>query len=226
MGSSVEIIGIVPRLGVATIPKVDYPELAEIITRTFGLIVDKLDNFLCVTLAPSSTIFHPSRLYAFLRNWDGSPLPKEFLFYEDWDDDASEIYLACDAELQSLCNVLPVDTSGISPVHSHYGTNSVPSLTRRIRGLSGLRGIPMPMLSLDGIRCPDLSNRVFREDFPFGLRAIRATARLANMATPMLDLIDTWSQRSPIAAPIGNGSHDCTAAIRGCSLNDLIARSS
>jgi opine dehydrogenase len=225
MGSLVEIVGIVPRLAVATIPGADFSELAEMIAGAFGLVVDKLDNFLCVTLAPSPSIFHSSRLYAFLRSWDGSPLSKEPLFYEDWDDDASEIYLACDAELQGLCNALPLDMSGIPPAHSYYGTYSVLSLTRRIRGLQGLCGIPMPTRTLNGLRYPDLGNRIFREDFPFGLRAIRATAKLSNVATPMLDLIDAWSQSPPVVTPAGNHAHDCTAAIRSCSLGDLISRS-
>ena len=223
-GRQVEVLGVVPRLAVAASPRRHIAELVALLSATLSLPIDELDNFLCVTLAPSPTIFHPARLFALLSDWDGRSAfgGQPPLFYEDWDDTASRIYLRCDDELQAICRSLPLDMSGVTPARSHYGAPTAASLTGRIRSLAGLRAIPLPIRSGECGWMPDLRDRFFLEDFPFGLRAVRTIAALANVETPTLDMIDTWSQRPPIALP--SRSPDCSDRVRGRSLEEIVRK--
>jgi hypothetical protein len=222
-GREVTILGIVPRLAVAATPRQKGTELIGLVAAALSLPVDLLDNFLCATLAPSPSIFHPARLFSLLSDWDGcTPFKDVPLFYEDWDDTASDIYLRCDGDLQAVCRALPLDMSGVIPLYAHYGVSTASALTSRIRGLAGLRTVALPTCVSDTGQIPDLQSRFFTEDFPFGLRAVRAVARLAKVETPTLDLLDAWFSRAPIS--VGPVTADCTQRIRGCSLQDIVGR--
>lgn len=224
-GRQVEILGIVPRLPVAALPNRRFGDLAALIAATMAFPVEMLDNFLCVTLGPSSTIFHPARLFSFFDGRDDSAHVEDTpLFYQDWDDAASRVYLACDRELQSVCEALPIKMSGVVPACAHYGVSSPSALTARIRNLPGLRGIPLPMQRTRNGYAPDWHSRFFTEDFPFGLRAVRLVAALAKVETPLLDTIDAWSQHPPITAATARVEPDCGARLQGCSLADIVRR--
>jgi opine dehydrogenase len=225
-GREVDILGVVPRLAVAASPRRFAAELVNMLGVALSLPIDLLDNFLCVTLSPSSSIFHAARMHALLTDWDGSRTYQDVpLFYEDWDDAASELYLRCDAELQTVCRRIPLDMSGVTPASRHYGVSTASALTARIRSLEGLRGIAVPMQMNGKGNLPDVRNRYFLEDFPFGVEAVRTVAALAGIETPTLDEIDAWSQRPPIAPPQGTRA-GCASRVCGRSLNDLVLHAS
>lgn len=224
-GHQVEVLGVVPRLAVAASPRRQFPQLAALLSEALLMPIDELDNFICVTAAPSPAIFHPARLFSLLRGWDGrrgfATAPS---FYEDWDDEASRLYLKCDGELQAVCQTLPLDMSGVVPARAYYGASTPVALTARIRGLQGLRGVPAPMRRVGDRYFPDLHSRFFQEDFAFGIRAIRLIAGLAKIETPVLDTIDAWSQSPPIAVPSHPAPAGCVERVRGRSLDDIIRR--
>jgi NAD/NADP octopine/nopaline dehydrogenase, alpha-helical domain len=225
MGREVEIIGVVPRLAVAVSPRDAAAELLALLGTALSLPIDPLDNFLCATLAPSPTIFHPARMYSLLKDWDGTQSFDHVpLLYEHWDDAASEVYLRCDSELQAVCQRMPLEMSGVAPAVTYYNAGTPAALTSRIRALAGLRGIAMPMRNVGGRNLPDLCSRFFLEDFPFGMEAVRTVAALAGVETPMLDALDAWSRSPPIAGagrPVG-----CSSRIVGRSLDELVRRAS
>jgi hypothetical protein len=224
-GREVEIIGIVPSLAVAVLPRHSAAELVDMLGMALSLPIDVLDNFLCATLAPSPSIFHPARMYSLFKDWDGSATFDDVpLLYEDWDDAASELYLRCDAELQDVCNRLPLDMSRVIAASSYYGVSTASALTARIRGLAGLRGLAVPMRRTANGNLPDIHSRLFREDFPFGVEAVRMVAALAGIETPVLDEIHAWSRRPPIAPqqPLAG----CAARIQGRNLDDLVRHAS
>jgi opine dehydrogenase len=226
-GREVEILGIVPRLTIAVSPKHFAAELVNTLEMALSLPIDVLDNFLCATLAPSSSIFHPARMYSLLKDWDGSATFDDVpLLYEDWDDAASELYLRCDAELQAVCGRLPLDMSGVVAASAYYGASTPSALTARIRGLAGLRGLAVPMQMTGNGNLPDIHSRFFREDLPFGMEAVRTVATLMGIKTPALDAIDAWSRRLPIALPHWEPRAGCAARIRGRSLDDLVRHAS
>jgi opine dehydrogenase len=222
-GREVEILGVVPSLGVAAAPRRDFGNLAELLGTALSLRIELLDHFLCATLAPSASIFHPARLFAVFCDWDGyTPFRKVPLFYEEWDDGASKVYLHCDAELHAVCDAVPLDMSGIAPIRDHYGVSTAAALTARIRSLPGLRGISIPMRAVGHGYVPDLRSRFFTEDFPFGLGAVRVLAALVGVKTPLLDVIHAWSRRPPILPEHNSPAADCSERVRGRSLEDLI----
>lgn len=223
-GREVEILGIAASLPIAAAPRRDIGQVQAFLESALSLPITALDNFLSVTLAPLPSILHPARLFTLLRDWDGcTPFERVPLLYEDWDDAASATYLAFDAELQAVCAGLPLDMSDVVPVRSHYGISTASALTSRIRSLPGLRGIAAPMRAAAGGHLPDLHSRVFLEDFPFGLKAIRLVAALVGVETPTLDTVEAWWRLPPIAPSIPAAAADCSERVNGRRLEELIA---
>lgn len=75
--------------------------------RVFGDSLPATVNYLCVTLTPFNAILHTSRLYSMFRDYrKGLIYNENFLFYEGWDDQASQVLFACDDELQLPCRKL------------------------------------------------------------------------------------------------------------------------
>ncbi|MEE8506531.1 MAG: NAD/NADP octopine/nopaline dehydrogenase family protein [Kiloniellales bacterium] len=194
-GEAVWISGIRPTLYVASLPSTAVAAVARDLQSMLNIPTIALPNYIAVSLSHSNPIFHPARLYSLFKDWaPGTFYDHRPQFYEDWDDRASDLYLGCDAEIQSLCDALPCDLSGVQPLLLHYGLDRSEKLTQRIRTIRALRDRAAPMvLTKDGY-LPDLFSSYFREDIAFGLLVVRAIAELADVATPTMDLILNWAQ--------------------------------
>ena len=190
-GQSVYSLGRKPRLKVATIPASRNTQAAKTIEALFGIGCDPLPNYLCATLVPSNQILHTSRLCAMFHDFaPGKVYDHQFLFYEEWDDAASELLFQNDAELQNLCNVIPGDLSSVESLPKYYESPTPADLTRKIRSIKAFHGIKTPMLQTSAGWVPDLGSRYFTADFPFGLNIIRQLARKYKVSTPSMD--ETW----------------------------------
>ena len=190
-GRSVYSLGRKPRLKVATIPANGNIQAAKTIEKLFGIGCDPLPNYLCVTLVPSNQILHTSRLCTMFYDYaPGKIYDHQFLFYEEWDDAASELLFKNDAELQVLCSAIPSDLSSVEPLPKYYESPAPADLTRKIRSIKAFRGIKTPMLRSEAGWIPDLNSRYFTADFPFGLNIIRQLAHKYGVPTPSID--ETW----------------------------------
>jgi hypothetical protein len=224
-GHQVEIIGVVPRLSLSVSPRQFGAELAELVETALSLPTAVLDNFLCSTLSPSTSIFHTARTFSLLRDWNGERSYAEVpLLYEQWDDVASELYLECEAELLAVCGRIPADMSGVVPASAHYGVATPAALTSRIRSLEGLRGIPVQMKAFQSGYLPDTRCRLFLEDFPFGVEAIRTLAQIVGIDTPVLDAMDAWRSKPPILPSTETIAIGCARRISGRSLSEIVRR--
>lgn len=111
-------------------------------------------------------------------------------FYEEWTDDSSELLIACDNELQMLCQRLnELDLSGIKPLTLYYGSDTPENMTKKIRSITAFKGIKSPMAETENGFIPDFSSRYFQEDFPFGLCIIKGFCELADLKTPNIDKV-------------------------------------
>ena len=119
----------------------------------------------------------------------------EILFYEEWDDAASEVLFRCDAELQALCRAIPEDLSGVESLPSYYESPTPALMTRKIRSIPAFKGIKAPMRKVEGGWVPDFESRYFTADFPYGLNVIRRVATEYEVRTPMMDEIWGWYTR-------------------------------
>lgn len=117
---------------VAAIPRAHSAKIAELLGSLFRMPCRALDNYLAVTLTPSNPILHTTRLYSMFRDYkDGVRYPRNILFYAQWDMPSSEMLIACDAELQTLCRKLPMDLSEVISLKIHYESDTPEKMTKK-----------------------------------------------------------------------------------------------
>lgn len=191
-GSAVSMLGRKAELQLAAIPRGRARELARIMESLFDMPCRVLPNYLAVTLTPSNPILHTARLYSLFRDYRGEAYPRNFLFYEEWDDLASAMLLECDAELQRLCGRIPLELGDVKSLRAHYESDTAAAMTKMIRGIPAFRGLLSPMReTADGWR-PDFSSRYFSTDFSFGLKILLDICGAFALPAPAMERIWRW----------------------------------
>ena len=196
-GNSVYQLGRKSELQIGAIPAFEASKICKCITEFFDIPCVALDNYLAVTLTPSNSILHTARLYSLFKNYKpGDTYPRNFLFYEEWTDDSSEVMLACDTELQKLCDVIPLDLSSVKSLKNHYECTTINAMTKKISTIKAFRGLTSPMKKTEYGWVPDWDSRYFSTDFPYGLKIIKDIAKLFSMLTPNIDMVWNWYKKN------------------------------
>lgn len=174
-------------------------EFSKLLEDFFETECEVSPNYLCVTLTPSNPILHTSRLFSLFRDYhEGKVYKRNFLFYEEWSDDASEILFLCDAELQAICRKIEIasshrlDLSKVVSLVKHYESASPEQLTQKMRSIKSLKGLSSPMKKAEHGWIPDFSSRYFSADFPYGLKILIEIGKIFDVATPSMNLIWDW----------------------------------
>jgi len=192
-GKSVYMLGKKDKLYLGSIPITKSEELCDDIKDFLGIPCDALPNYLSVTLTPSNPILHTSRLYSMFKEYkNGIVYDRNFLFYEEWTDDASTELIKCDSELQSLCDAIPLDLSNVISLPIYYESKAAEELTKKIKSIDAFKGLLSPMKESDGGWMPDFNSRYFTADFPYGLKIIKDIAKLYNIETPNINKLWDW----------------------------------
>ncbi len=152
-------------------------------------------NYLSITLTPSNPVLHTSRLYAMFGQSD-SAFEHNEPFYAAWNDEASDTLFKLDDEVQAICRALPeFDLSDVVSLKVHYESDTVPALTKKLRGIPSLSKILSPMKqTADGWR-PDFDNRYFKCDFEFGLDLLLQFAETLKLNSPTMNAVMNWYRR-------------------------------
>lgn len=197
-GRSVYMLGRKPSLEVSAIPTSSCDRIANEVEQLFDVPTTALPNYLALTLVPSNPILHTSRIASMFRDWEpGKTYPRNFLFYEEWTDDASAIMLACDNELQQVCDKLPLDLSSVKPLSIHYESPNESAMTYKISHIPAFKNLKSPMKEITtGKWVPDFQSRYFKSDFSYGLESIRQVAALASVDTPHINSVLSWYYRA------------------------------
>lgn len=134
-----------------------------------------LDNFYEAALANSNPVIHPARLMSLACEIDRSgPFTRMPLFYEEWDDVASDYAIRLDAE---LCAVAAAKGARLVPFLTYYESTDAASLTRKIRAITAFKGLGSPVLPSGEL---DLTSRYIQADVFISTRfLIRLAAELA-----------------------------------------------
>lgn len=138
----------------------------------------------------SNPLLHPARLVVLFRDWRNKTFTRNPLFYAEWTDESSELYVKADEEMHAVLKA--ADPTGAceqdyESVLDHYGVSSAAELTVKLHSIEGFKTIVSPMRELsDGTWIPDFDSRYFTEDI-VGTRAIQLRARKAEMPTPTID---------------------------------------
>lgn len=163
------------------------------IEKLFDRPVSLLKSHYEASFTNSNPILHPSRLYSLFANWDKDVYyDRQFLFYEEWDNQASENLVALDNELFMVLDKLPVTPGYLSPILEYYESKDTDALTKKINSIESFKGILAPMVNNGQGWQPDISSRYFQEDFHYGLRYIYETAHRLNLNVPVTDRIYNW----------------------------------
>jgi hypothetical protein len=196
-GRHVDVLGVVPRLGVAALDPGETPEAALLLEQVFALPTIMLSHWLAISLRPLNIAMHPARLFSLFRHWDGSrTYDRKPRFYQEWDAAASAVYLACSDELEVLAGSLSsFDLRDLDAVPARYGTRDPDRLADRIRRLSGLSGIDTPMVRHGSGYVPDFGCRFIREDVNIGLATARRIAACSRVGLPTIAHIIAWARR-------------------------------
>ncbi len=199
-GKTVRATGYRNELHVAALPADKVYECAGLIKGIFEKKTISIPNFLNLTMTPSNPILHTTRLRTIFEGWhEGMTYESLPLFYEEWNDDSSELLLACDEEVQNICKKLPeFKLQYVKSLRIHYESSSVQGLTKKLSSIPSLRGLKTPAVEIDGAYIPDLHSRYFTADFSYGLTIIKQIADFAGVKTPNIDETLDWYEKIKI----------------------------
>lgn len=166
--------------------------LEEILTTRIEL----LDSFYEVSLSNSNPLLHPSRLYTMWNDYtSGIIYQQNPYFYEEWTQEASQLYIDMDKEFQHLLEKISVNRDSIPSVLTYYESTDATSLTKKIRSIDAFKSIKSPMIQVKEGWIPDFQSRYFTEDFPYGLKFIWELAQQKQINTPSIAKVYEWGIR-------------------------------
>ena len=193
-GRTVKSTGYRDELHVASLPKKNAEKCAGMIESIFGIKTSVIPGFLNLTMTPSNPILHTTRLRTIFKDWhEGVRYASVPLFYEEWDDESSELLLACDDEVQGICRALPeFELRYVKPLRLHYESPTKEAMTKKISSIPAFKGLTTPAVKTEEGYIPDLHSRYFTADFSYGLTIIRQIAGFAGVSTPNIDETMAW----------------------------------
>lgn len=216
-GKSVYDLGKRNELHIATIPSNRVQKVCHVMSGLLEIKCTALPNYLNVTLTPSNPILHTARLYSMFHDYEeGIYWDKEIGFYDDWNNDASQLLLECDNELQNMCRMLTgLDLTGVRSLKEHYESDTPKQMSAKIQSISGFKNIKTPMLLTEKGFIPDFQSRYFLEDFSYGLCIIKGFCDVVGVNTPCVDKVLMWYE------DIAKIEYYINGLFRGKDLKDL-----
>lgn len=193
-GKTVRAVGYRGEMFVAALPNSETEECCKLIEGLLDINSSPLPNYLNITLTPSNQILHTARLRNLYGDYhEGVVYDSVPLFYEDWDNETSELLLACDDEVQELCKALDsFDLSYVKSLRVHYESQSADAMTRKISGITGFKGLTSPTVKVEGGYIPDFNSRYFTADFSYGLAIFMQIAEFVGIYAPNMKDTLNW----------------------------------
>ena len=193
-GKTVRSVGYRDELHIASLPANRAADCCALIEGIYDIPCKPIPNFLNLTMTPSNPILHTTRLRTIFKDYrPGVVYEKLPLFYEEWDDESSELLFRCDEEVQTICRALPeFHLEYVKSLRIHYESPTVKAMTNKISSIPAFKGLTTPSVAVEGGLIPDLRSRYFTADFSYGLTIIKQIAELTGVATPNIDETMKW----------------------------------
>ena len=194
-GQSAHLLGYKEAHNVAVeqVGEADKRAFAELMATWFERPVRLLHNYYEASLTNSNPLLHTSRLYTmFGGENEGRTYDRMLLFYEEWTEEAADLYIKMDEEFFRLLSLLPVEQGYLPTALNYYESHDAASLARKLSSIQGFKGITSPMKQTAGGWVADYSSRYFTEDFPFGLKYIWQLAHEKGVSCPYIDRVYAW----------------------------------
>lgn len=178
----------------AAIPSTFSAQAAQIIENIFNITCIPMPNYLNVTLTPSNPILHTTRLKTLFKDYfDGYVYESVPLFYEEWNDESSDLLLKCDQEVQNICKAIDTfDLSYVKSLKLHYESQTPEQLTKKITSIKSFKGLKSPCIEVEKGYIPDFSSRYFTADFPYGLSILVQLSNLLGLDCPYMQQTLDW----------------------------------
>lgn len=182
-GKLVKAVGYRDELFVASLPSREANAIAQIVEDIFNIKCSALPNYLNLTLTPSNPILHTTRLKTIFKDYkEGVKYDSLPLFYEEWNDETSELLFKCDDEVQNICKSLKeFDLSYVKSLKKHYESDTIQKFTNKIISIKGFKGLTTPSIISNNKYIPDLNSRYFTADFPYGLSILIQIGEFLNI---------------------------------------------
>lgn len=196
-GKSVLDLGRKKELFISAMPSEKTEDVCAIMEELLKVKCNRVPNYLSVTLTPSNPILHTTRVYTMFYDYKGGMYWDRMIkFYEEWTDEASQMLIYCDAELQMICNkITGLDLTGVKSLKENYNAGTVDMMTKNISTNEPYQGINSPMLETMKGFIPDLNSRYFWEDYPYGLCIIKGFADIVGVEVPNIDKVLMWFEK-------------------------------
>lgn len=193
-GKITRAVGYRNELFISAIPHEYTSMCCKLIESIFDIRSFSLPNYLNITLTPSNSILHTTRLRNIFEDYhQGVVYDNVPLFYEDWNDEASKLLLKCDDEIQKICKKLKrFDLSYVKSLRVHYESSTEDALTNKISSIKGFKGIESPVIKVAGGYIPDFNSRYFSTDFSYGLTILRQIAGFVGENAPNMQQTLDW----------------------------------
>lgn len=182
-GKIVRAVGYREEMFVSSIPNSETNKCCKIVEDILDIKTTALPNYLNITLTPSNPILHTTRL----KNLFGDYYPGRVysnvpLFYEDWNNESSDLLIKCDNEVQEICKALNTfDLTYTKSLRTHYESPDASAMTKKISSITGFKGIKSPVKKVENGFIPDFESRYFTADFPYGLSILLQIADFAGV---------------------------------------------
>lgn len=160
----------------------------DFIASRFGGRVEHLSSFFAFTFSNANPLLHPARLMVLLKKPCYDQVP---LFYREWTDESSELYVKSDREMFDVMRRYPeIDLCrDYESALAHYEVETTGQLTEKIRSIPSFKDIKAPyVMRDDGKYVPDYASRYFTEDVSYGTVYIQRLARQVGVVTPTIDM--------------------------------------
>lgn len=190
-GMTAAILSKKKELFVGAIPASKTDIIANIVEELLDIPVKRLREYLSITLAPSNPLLHIAGLYNVFKDYKkGQEYSGPMRFYEEWNDNTSRLLFKYDEELHEICSHLnPLDMSEVVPLPAYYESPTPEAMTRKLKNIESFKKVMVPLQKGEDGFVPDLTSRMFVEDYPFGVCIIKDFALLLDVKTPTVDML-------------------------------------
>ena len=194
-GKTVKATGYRNKLFVGSLPQKYAIDCSKLIQDIFDITTQPLPNYLNLTLVPSNPILHTTRLRTLFKDYKFGHIYERIpLFYQNWDNESSELLLKCDNEVQMICRKLTdFDLTFVKSLQEHYESYSAETLTAKLTNIESLKGLESPQIKLGEHKfLPDFNSRYFTADFPYGLSILIQIAEMLEVNATYMKETMNW----------------------------------
>ena len=187
--NKVNILSRKTELFISALPSSEIHDLANDVERMLDIPTHVLNDYLSVTLTPTNPIIHIAGLWGAFKNYNDNDGYKGKLgFYDQWDDDTSKLLFEYDREVQNICKELKMfDLSSVISLPIYYESETPENLTKKLKSIQAFKVVKVPVKKKNDKLVVDLQNRMFTEDFPYGVVVYKDIANILNLKTPTID---------------------------------------